>query len=85
MFDLVGGGGSVVDVGGQRKLTITKDEHLCSISGGCGVVAARKSPQLPKTSIPACFWWLWIVIVVASARESPQPPKSSVHARFQGS
>jgi len=82
MIDLVGGGGSVVDVGGQRKLTITKNEHLCSISG---VVAARKSPQLLKTSIRARFQGLWIVIVVASARESPQPPKSSVHARFRGS
>ena len=82
MIDLVGGGGGC----GWPEETHNHQKRAFVLDfGGCGVVAARKSPQLPKTSIRARFRGLWIVIVVASARESPQPPKSSVHARFRGS
>jgi len=55
MIDLVGGGGSVVDVGGQRKLTITKNEHLCSISGVVGLWQPEKVHNYRKQAFVLVF------------------------------
>jgi len=83
-FGVVGGRRMVVvDVGGQRKPTTTKNEHECSISG----VVSGGSQREPSTAesghahaIPAVMVGLLVVVV----RGNPQPPKMSMRAQFWG-
>jgi len=76
--------------GGQKVHNPQNQVFALDFGGDCRIVvgvAARGSPQPPKSSVHTQFHRLqkvddWIVIVVV--REAPQPPKSSIRTQFRG-